>query len=75
MRWGEAQEKAFNTLREMRTQAPILRWPDLNEPFVLQTDASDTGVGAVLLQEYEDGKCPVDYARKKRLPREGTIQS
>lgn len=44
---------------------PILKIPNLSEIFVLQTDASDVGVEAVLLQ-YEDGvKKPVAYASKK----------
>ena len=44
---------------------PVLKLPNLNDTFILQTDASDVGVGAVLLQ-YEDGvKKPVAYASKK----------
>ena len=42
----------------------------MNKPFILQTDASDTGVGAVLLQQHEDGLFPVAYASKKLLDRE-----
>lgn len=44
---------------------PILKIPNLSETFVLQSDASDVGVGSVLLQ-YEDGvKKPVAYASKR----------
>ena len=49
----------------MLTQAPILRLPDFSRPFIVQADASETGVGAVLLQEYEDGRFPVAYVSKK----------
>lgn len=70
VRWGEAQDRAFAQLRDLLTQAPILRLPNLSERFLVQTDASDTGVGAVLLQEQEDGVFPVAYASKKLLPRE-----
>jgi len=36
----------------------------------VQSDSSDVGIGAVLLQEYEDGVFPVMFASKKLLPRE-----
>ena len=63
--WGEPQENAFITLKSSLMVTPILKLPNLNEPFILQTDASDLGVGAVLLQ-CEDGiKKPVAYASKK----------
>lgn len=65
MVWGDPQENAFITLKSSLTVTPILKIPNLSETFVLQTDASDVGVGAVLLQ-YEDGvKKPVAYASKK----------
>ena len=42
-------------------------------PFVLRSDASDVGVGVVLLQEIEgEGRLPIAYASKKLLPREKT---
>lgn len=63
--WGDPQENAFITLKSSLTITSILKIPNLSETFVLQTDASDVGVGAVLLQ-YEDGvKKPVAYASKK----------
>ena len=68
--WGPAQERAFKTLRDLLTSSPILRLPDLSRQFILRTDASDIGVGAVLLQQYEDGTFPVAYASKKLLKRE-----
>ena len=47
-----------------------LRLPDFDRPFVLEPDASDVAVGAVLLQEYEDGLHPVAYFSKKYIPAE-----
>ena len=49
--WGPAQEKAFQTLKEKLTQAPILMYPLMDgTPFIVQTDASDYSVGYVLSQ-------------------------
>lgn len=51
-------------------QGPILQSPDFDLPFTVQTDASGTGLGAVLLQgEAEDCK-PVLYISRKLHPRE-----
>ena len=47
-----------------------MRLPDFARPFIVQTDASDTGVGAALLQNFDDGLFPVAHARKKLLQRE-----
>jgi len=44
--------------------------PDLEKPFTLRTDASDIGLGAVLLQECDDGLFPVSFASRKLLDRE-----
>ena len=45
--------------------APILRLPNFDLTFILRTDASDSGIGAVLLQCHEDVYFPVAYASKK----------
>ena len=68
--WGEQEEEAFQKLKTCLSSAPILSLPDLGKPFVLRTDASSTGVGAVLLQECGDDKFPIAYASRKLLPRE-----
>ena len=70
VKWGDAQQHAFDTLRDLLTKAPILRLPDFSKPFIVQTDASDSGIGCILLQEYDDGRFPVVCASKKLLPRE-----
>ncbi|XP_068221304.1 uncharacterized protein [Palaemon carinicauda] len=58
VQWQEPQEKAYNSLKSILVNKPVLRLPDLNRRFILRTDASDVGLGAVLLQEYEDGLFP-----------------
>ena len=70
IKWGETQEKAFSILKWLLVAEPILRLPDMTKPFLLRTDASDAGIGAVLLQQHEGKLFPVAYASKKLLPRE-----
>lgn len=54
--WTEKQQKAFEHLKERLISAPILRYPDFEQPFILYTDASGTGLGAVLSQKDKEGK-------------------
>ncbi len=68
--WGDAQENALKSLKQALTSDPILKLPELDKPFILRTDASDVGLGAVLLQEHEGSTLPVAYASKKLLARE-----
>ena len=70
VRWGPEQENAFITLITQLSQSPILCLPDFQKDFILQTDASDTGIGAVLLQDYGGYRFPIYYASKKLLDRE-----
>ena len=57
--------EAFETLKKKCMTAPVLAFADLEKPFVLETDASGIGLGAVLLQEQEDGKLhPVAYTSR-----------
>jgi hypothetical protein len=51
--WTETQEAAFCTLKQALISAPVLALPNFSQPFVLETDASGSGLGAVLMQ---DGK-------------------
>ncbi|XP_042611952.1 uncharacterized mitochondrial protein AtMg00860-like [Cyprinus carpio] len=49
--WTPAATEAFNSLKKAFTTAPLLVHPDPNRPFVVEVDASTTGVGAVLSQQ------------------------
>ena len=63
--WNDEQKKCFNQLKNSLLKDPILMLPDVNKPFVLRTDASYYGLGAVILQEYDGILKPVCYAGKK----------
>ncbi|KAK3556238.1 hypothetical protein QTP70_006922 [Hemibagrus guttatus] len=49
--WTTSAEETFNTLKEAFTTAPLLVHPDPDEPFIVEVDASTTGVGVVLSQQ------------------------
>ena len=49
--WTESCEKAFDELKGLLSSNPVLAAPDISRPFILQVDACETGVGAVLIQE------------------------
>ena len=69
--WTNACEQAFQPLKQLLCSAPILAYPDFGKDFVLHTDASDYGVGAVLSQLDDSGNQKViAYASKALSPRE-----
>jgi hypothetical protein len=47
--WGVAQEHSFNILIDKLTHAPLLQLPDFGKTFELKCDASEIGIGGVLL--------------------------
>lgn len=63
--WGPTQNIAFLQHKQMMTQAPVLALPDFTKPFVLETDASGYGLGAVLMQQGQ----PIAYLNKTLGPK------
>ena len=68
--WGKPQEKAYIALKTQLMSKPILRLPESANTFVLRTDASNKGIGAVLLQYHEDKLFAVGYYSRKLSERE-----
>jgi hypothetical protein len=60
--WTERQENAFQYLKCKLTGQPILQYPDFSREFVLTTDASNQGLGAVLSQGPIGKDLPIAYA-------------
>lgn len=50
--WTEEAEAAFLKLKTALVSAPILANPNINQPFILETDSTDYAIGAVLVQEH-----------------------
>ncbi|KAL1246941.1 hypothetical protein QQF64_034696 [Cirrhinus molitorella] len=70
VKWDETLDKTFRDIKTALTSEPVLRAPDFNCPFLLQTDASDTGLGAVLSEVCDGEEHPVTYISRKLTPAE-----
>ena len=62
--WTEAADSAFVHLKKLCTSTPILPYPDYQLPFVLYTDSSSEGLGAVLYQRQEGKLRVIVYASR-----------
>ena len=65
-RWSDQCQEAFNKLKTILCNYPVLQAPDFARRFSLATDASDEAMGAVLLQQDDKGiEHPVAYFSRK----------
>lgn len=62
--WGEDQAVAFQKLKDCLCSAPVLAYPDYTLPFVVHTDSSTSGLGAILYQVQDGHKRVVSYASR-----------
>ena len=64
--WGDNEQKAFEELKQRMINSPVLALPNFEEPFVVESDASGYGLGAVLMQNQR----PIAYFSKGLTDRE-----
>ena len=63
--WSASCQVAFKSLKEALTNAPVLAFPRFGDGYLLETDASGVGLGAVLAQKQDDGTTrPIAYASR-----------
>lgn len=55
--WNQLAEEAIQRLKRAMTQVPVLALPNFSQPFMLETNASRTGLSAVLMQNQR----PIDF--------------
>ena len=73
--WTPACQEGFDQLKKALTEAPVLAYPDYSKPFILETDASVKGLGAVLSQKRDDNEIRViAYASRSLRPSEKSMR-
>ena len=70
--WGEVQQRAFETIIEKLSNPPVLVYADYKKSFKLHTDASSSGLGAVLYQQQDGIDRVIAYASRSLKPSERT---
>ena len=68
--WTDAQQAAFDNLIAKCCEAPVLGYADYSSPFVVHTDASLDGLGAVLYQKQDGKDRVISYASRRLSPSE-----
>lgn len=66
--WNEKCVQAFQQLKEDITSPPVLSLPNDQDPYILDTDASDFAIGAALYQVRDGKECPVSFASQTLTP-------
>ena len=56
VQWTEEHQTSFDNLKDLSTKSPVLAYANYKKPFLVYTDASERGLGAVLSQVQDNGK-------------------
>ncbi|GFO34988.1 reverse transcriptase [Plakobranchus ocellatus] len=70
VQWTPRCDQSLAEIKRLFSSPLILIIPDMQETFIVRSDASDYGIGAVLLQDRDGTLMPCRYASRKLLPRE-----
>ena len=74
--WTIEHQEAFDALKEAFCTAPVLGYPNFTREFILETDASLKGLGAVLSQQQKDGcVCVIAHASQSLRPSEISMRN
>ncbi len=66
--WMDTEEQAFQKLKQICASYLVLCTPDWTCQFILETDASGYALGAVIMQEFDDGIHPISFNSRSLLP-------
>jgi hypothetical protein len=69
--WTPQLQMSFDTLKQALISAPVLALPNFKQPFTIETDASDKGIGAVLMQQGH----PIAYLSKALSPKNQALST
>lgn len=69
--WTEVQEECFQALKKSLSSTPFLASPNFSKPFIIETNASDKGIGAVLQQNGH----PIAYISKALGPKNQVLST
>ncbi|KAJ0628009.1 putative nucleotidyltransferase, Ribonuclease H [Helianthus annuus] len=68
-KWNDESQDAFERLKTALSSAPVLALPDPKKPFVIETDASAGGIGAVLMQDNH----PISFLSRALSPKQNAL--
>ena len=69
--WSKECQEAFDKLKDILSTTPLLRYPDVNRPFIITTDASLNGIAFILSQKDANGvEKPISFGGRSLRPNE-----